>query len=473
MNTPDQPISLAIAIVGVILSLALPKRFALVPLALSMCLYPSTLIMPPQNLSLTPQRLIAGVLLVRCVLQPSVRSMFRWRMVDTAAVVYYLSVTVSQLMTAVNFGAALNNRLGFFLSAMVPFWCVRLLITDRTSLYNLLKGWLFAAVPLALLGVYQMNTGDSPYFQLMQHGILWKQQPNTKWDMRNLLGFPFFRASAPFLQFIMFGWFFALLFTPTTNLFWEKRKVTPWGVAWLFLPVGVASSIAAGPMSFAAVSLLLACLFPWRKHWRTGFGVAAAMYVALLFFARRSPMEFLAEFGIDPISSWYRVGLQKFVLYGGGMANHWLAGYGEIPEAFGRYHDLCIHWVWLLVLHGVMGLVGFYGFIAASAWSLWKGKEHAESTEDQYLLWSLMSTLLATLLGMLLVALFSEMYFIYHMFLGVVANANLMVGARVAVRHVDVLAEQAGRPVLLRFGLRPGEALALVRRSQAGHRGVT
>ena len=61
--TPDQHYSLAVAIVGSILSLILPKRYAIVPLAISIILYPSTLLVPPKELSLLPLVYVLALLL--------------------------------------------------------------------------------------------------------------------------------------------------------------------------------------------------------------------------------------------------------------------------------------------------------------------------------------------------------------------------------------------------------------------------
>jgi hypothetical protein len=473
--TPDQPITLAVAIVGCFLSLILPKRYAIVPLlALAIILYPSTVLMPPKNLSLTAQRAIAAVLFLRCIFQSSIRQQFKWRWVDTAALLYFILITASMVLALPQPGPALNNRAGFLLSAMLPFWCVRFLVVDRPSLYALLKGWVWAAVPLALMGVYQMYTGDSPYFRILMWGNLWIRPPNNRWDMRPLFGNLYFRASGPILGFIMFGWYFALLVAPATNLFFQKRKFLLWGIAFLALPVGVLSSIASGPMMMMVFSAALVACFPLRKHAKLAFAFAGSAWLALMLFANRGPMEFVANMGKDQASSWYRVKLQNFTLYGlagskPGMDGHWLTGYGEIPPAYNEaFHDLCIHWVWLLVIHGIMGFVGFYGFMGASAWNLWKAHKMSDRLEDQWLLWSLMAMLVASILGMLVVALFSEVYFIYHMMLGVIANAPLLVnslpsaGKGTAQRIVGILVEENGHRKLYRARLNPGQTIAIV-----------
>jgi hypothetical protein len=150
------------------------------------------------------------------------------------------------------------------------------------------------------------------------------------------------------------------------------------------------------------------------------------------------------------------------------MSGHWVGGWGDVPLT--PFNDLCIHWIWLLVVHGIIGVVGFYGFVAAAGWHLWKGKAKAHTMEDQWLMWALMATLLASLGGMLIVTLFSEMYFIYHAFLGIVANADLMVGGGKGagrIRIVDVLTEQNGEKVILRYRLKPGQKLALVRPAES------
>jgi hypothetical protein len=113
---------------------------------------------------------------------------------------------------------------------------------------------------MAIGGVYQFITGDHPVFELLKYGVpkinpLMSQRPVI--DQRMMLGALHFRASCPFLQSIMFGWFFALMVGFSTNLFWEKRKIFPWIIPWCFLPVGIICAIAGGPMMLAALSMAL------------------------------------------------------------------------------------------------------------------------------------------------------------------------------------------------------------------------
>ncbi|HEV8292650.1 MAG TPA: hypothetical protein VGP94_12035, partial [Tepidisphaeraceae bacterium] len=409
---------------------------------------------------------------LRCIVQGSIRRQFKWRWADTAAMIYFALITISMLLALPKPGPALNNRGGFFLSALLPYFCVRFLIVDRPSLYAALSGWLWSAVPLALCGVYQMYTGDSPYFKILQYSQFWVRAPNSKWDMRPLFGEMAFRASGPIFGFIMFGWYFALWIAPATNLFFKSRNIFPWIIAYCALPVGVLTSIASGPWMMMMFSGGLCALFPFRRFWKPAVIALAGLWIALIIGANRTPMEFMALFGKDQSSSWYRVGLQNFTLKGGGMNGHWVTGYGEIPQQYNEsFHDLCIHWVWLLVIHGFMGIVGFYGFLATAAYSLWRARSLSKKLEDHWLLWSLLATLCASILGMLLVTLFSEVYFIYHMFIAILVNSDIIVASGQSasdnkndsgLRQVGVLLEQNGKKFLLRYTLRPGQRLAVV-----------
>jgi hypothetical protein len=257
----------------------------------------------------------------------------------------------------------------------------------------------------------------------------------------------------------MFGWFFALMVGLTTNLFWQKRKLFPWVIPWAVLPVGIVVSIAGGPMMLAALTMAIIGLFPFRKLWKPACTTLAICLAVAGAVANRNPLELLANAGFDQSSSWYRVGLQKYTL-SGGMGGHWIAGYGDIPGEYAHFHDLCIQWIYLVVVHGLMGAGGFYALMAACAWQLWVAKPKATSIEDQWLVWTLLAVWIASVMSMFVVSLFGEMYFIYHMFLGLMANAPIIVGG--GLRHVGVLAEVDGRKVLLRYALKPGQRLAIV-----------
>ncbi len=463
--TPDKPFTIAVCIVCSILSYLLPTRYALLPLALAIACYPNNLMLPPDNLGLTAQRIIAIVLFMRCLTTPAIRRKFKWGKVDTVALIYFLLLTISQIITQ-GPGKALNNRGGFFLGTMAPFWCVRMLITDRESFFALLKAWIWGAFPLAIFGIYQFLTGDHPYYAIMQYGMP-KIDPSLVTrlvDMRMMFGSLHFRANCPFLQCIMFGWFFSLLLAWGTSLFWEKKSYMPWGIAWgIGLPAGIISAIAGGPIMMAAMSLGFLALFPFRKSWRMGLAIAGLLIIIFCLVSRKNPMELMAGMGFDQGSSWYRVGLNSYTI-NGGMNGHWIAGYGEIPANYsdGRttFHDLCIHWVYMTVLNGLMGMVSFYGLCAICGWQLWNASKKANGLADEWILWSLLSTLAGSLWAMLVVALFGEMQVIYHMFLAVVANAPMFVGA--TTRRVGLMAQVDGKPVMLVYHLKPGQKLALM-----------
>jgi hypothetical protein len=430
---------------------------------------------------MTVARVVGLVLIVRCICTKQVRQRFRWGWADTAMVLYMGLLTAAQIMTVSpltptnkDLTAAINNKAGFFLSAIVPFYAVRFLITDRERLYILMKGFLWTSLPLTFIALYQTMTGDSPYRAIMSNGTLWKEIV-FQWDeIRPFLGMRMHRASAPFMQCIMFGWFFAIQVTWCTNLYWEKRKLTPWIVPWLVLPLGVIATVSAGPMMMAALSFLIAALFPFRKQWKLIFGIPALLLIVSSSLSSRSLMEIVASFGLDASSSYYRVNLLNYFLgkaksyklpYFNPLNEHWLAGFGYIPPEFDDYRDLCIQWIYLTVVNGLLGASGFYLFVAACAWSMKKAKQKATSLADQWLIWSLLAVLIASMLAMNLVTLFAEMYYLYHMFLGLVANTRVICGegGGELERTVGVLAEMNGKRVLLRYRLRAGQKLALVR----------
>jgi hypothetical protein len=470
--TPDQPISLAFAVFCSILCCILPTRSAIVPLCVAMCAYPTNVMVPPQQVQMTVARVVGLVLLLRCIFTSEVRERFRWMMVDTVGVIYFALLLSAQMMTT-EMSAAINRQAGFFISALVPFWCVRMLVVDRPSFYIFLKGFLWTSVPLTVLALYQSKTGDSPYRTIMENGILWFDIKAQWLEIRPFMGIPMNRASAPFQQCIMLGWFFAIQVPWCTNLYFQNKSLKGWIIPWLILPIGTIATVSSGPMMMVALSFAFMAMFPIRSKWKAIFGTAGAAYAAVALLAKRGVMEIVSSFGLDPKSGYYRVNLMNYVMgkvsspksgLFDPMAGHWLAGYGNVPlPQFEEIHDLCIQWIFLTVINGLMGLFGFVIFVIACAWNLWKANKKSNTLADQWLCWSLFAILIATLLAMQLVSLFAEMYFIYHVFLGLCANSVLICGSEQNERSVGVLAEMDGRQVLLRYRLKAGQRLALVR----------
>jgi hypothetical protein len=477
--TPDQPISLAVAVFCCILCVTLPLRSAIVPLCVAMCAYPSSATLPTPGLPLTVARVVGLVLMTRCLLSKEVRERFRWMWVDSASVFYFVMLMTSQLMSSrepeadTTTGAAISKQLGFLISAIIPFYCVRFLVVDRKTLYIFFKGFLWTAMALVPLAIYQSVKGDSPFSIIMENDANNWKAIRTQWpEVRPFLGLQMHRASAPFQQAIMFGWFFAIQVPWCTNLYFEKRKLKPWIFLWLLLPVGVISTVSSGPMMMVGLSFLFMAMYPVRHYWKAIFGSAGAIFLAVSMFAKRGVMEIVSSFGLDPTSGYYRVNLMNFVLGNSinegvmnPMAGHWVAGFGRVPkERFGLLTDLCIQWIFLTVLNGLMGTIAFCLLVIACGYNLWQANKKAADTADKWLCWSLFAILCASLLAMQLVALFAEMFYIYHLFLALCANSLLICGAESgADRLVGVLAEQNGKQVLLRYRLKPGQRLALVR----------
>ncbi len=452
-------LTILVAIAGSSACLLLPRKWAIVPLCLALCVYPIDMLLPPDGAGLTAQRVIGVVLLLRCIFTVEIRQRFRWTIIDTAGATYFLLLLASQLMTT-PFQTGLVNRAGFFLSAMVPFWCVRMLIVDRESLYAFLKGWLWVSVPLAIQGVYFMQTGITPYYDIMQFGQLWKGPTNRiPYDQRLFMGQRMFRAHAPFLQCIMFGWFFALWAAPCLNLFFEKRRLFPWVIGWVFLPLGCISAIAAGPMMLAAMSAGMVALFPFRRHWKVGVGAFLIGYLVIALGSNRTPMELVASLGMDASSSYFRVRLVNFTLRN--MGPRWIEGWGMVPPHFYQVYDLCIQWVGMLVYYGLMGLCGFYGLVAVAGVQLWRAKKRVAGVADELLLWSLFGTLFASVMALFLVSLFAEMNYIFHMFVALAGSAPALMGSG-DTRQIGVIAEVGGRRVLLRYTVTAEQRLALI-----------
>jgi len=464
--TPDKPFAIAVALICSTLCCVLPARFAILPLALAISMFPNTLLLPPDNLGLTPQRVIAFVLFLRCLVTPALRARWKWDWVNKAAVLYFLLVTAAHISSK-GLSTGINNRGGFFLQMMVPFWCVRLLVVDRQTLFILLKGWLWGALLIALSGLYQFKVGDHPYYELMRYGVpkLAPETQNRLIDRRMMFGEFHNRVNVPFVHSIMFGWFFALLMSWSTSLYWEKKKFFPWIIPWVVaLPLGTCIAISGGAMMLAAMSLGFLALFPFRKYWRGTVIASAVLAVAFSLASNRNILEVMANSGFDAGSSWYRVGLNRMALEGG-MSGRWLTGYGDVWPII-KYHDLCIHWVSIVVWHGLMGLFGFYSLLGVCAWQLWNAKKKASGVADEWILWSLLSAFIASQWAMLVVALFGEMNVIYMMFMAVMANAPLFVGT--TSRRVGVMAEMDGRPVMLVYTLKPGQTLAMITPAAAG-----
>ena len=451
----------------------LPVRSCIVPLCVAMCAYPTNVSVPPPAMQLTVGRVVGLALILRCITSSEIRHQYKFLLVDVAATIYFGLLLLSQIMnTEAGAGAAINKQAGFFISAFIPFFCVRFLVVNRDTLYVFLRGFLWTAFVLAFFAIYQSKTGDSPFRTIMQNGILWREISFQWAEIRKFVGMPLYRASAPFQQCIMFGWFFAIQVPWCTNLYFEKMSLNPWVFALMMLPVGTIATVSSGPMMMVSLSFVFLAMFPIRRFWKPIFGSAFGAVAIISATSKRGLMEIVSSFGLDPASGYYRVNLMNYTLNKSAtpkaglwnpMEDHWVWGYGMIPPAYDEFRDLCIQWIFLTVYNGLVGCAGFYLLVICCSANLWRANKKSSQLRDHWLCWSLFAVLIASMLAMQLVALFAEMFFIYHMFLALCANTYLICGSQPEERVVGVLAEMDGKQVLLRYRLKPGQRLGLVR----------
>lgn len=189
--------------------------FCLKP-AHAFCVYALVLVGRPQMLDLaigtidfTSSRIVLFAVVVNlCLRNPNLLVRFRPNMLDFFVLLFYFGQVISFLVNE-PLMHVVENRAGYFVDAILPYFVARSVILSTKDLRNVFLTFLFACIPLSLGGIFESVTGRN---------VLGGFDPSPI-NMRHGL----YRAQGTFDVHIGFGLFFAL-YPPSAFHFLENQN---------------------------------------------------------------------------------------------------------------------------------------------------------------------------------------------------------------------------------------------------------
>ena len=411
--------TLGVAIAASILILALrPVRALAVYLGVIM-FYPSFLVVSLGTVDVTAHRIVAIVLLSRCVLDPDLTRKFKWCSLDTLVLVY---VIVGSAVTFIvhPFHIALENRGGTIVDTWFLYLSVRLCITERHHVLTIAKWLSVCLVPLAVLGAIECYTGYQPFARLAA---------NAPWALDAERGgavrFGLTRAIGPNGHPIVFGLCFTTLLPLTYYLRHEHNnwRTMAYLVSALAV-VGAISSMSSGP--FAALMATVACLTmePLKKYVRA---VLIVLVVCLILAEAGSnnPVYYVVVGLVNPFggAGWHRVRIIDLAIQHFG--EWYLLGYGGKDPGWGQYlgmgrTDACNQFIVTGIRFGVWGLVAFCSVLAVALRTVIFAHNSSQDPMMKSLAWALGSILISLMAAFFSVALMGQSVFLFYFVLGMV-----------------------------------------------------
>ena len=408
-------LTLLVSVAASIMVFFLSPVYGLIVYLASFVYYPSYLSVPLGTIDFTVRRIVILAILAKLFLQTDLPGRFRFVWLDKLVIIYFAAQILAGATTAQSLEAFVENRAGAIFDMVLPYFAVRLIITNKDRYLILLKGILFSVAPLAIFGFYQCLTG--------RNLIDFIPGQRSFDDLPMRLGL--YRASLTFSVSIMFGLYFAM-FGPVCAGLWYSIRKNRWlyTVALSLMALGVFSSMSSGPILVAILTILFILFYRFRQYWKIAAAIVIFMCGSVEILSNRHFYDVLGGFTLDPATAWYRSKLIDVALFQGGMSGHWLTGYGLVDPLWSakidnRDHtDIVNEYLAILSGYGIVGLIPFVAVIASAFKMIIKSYQASMLDTDRWLIWCLAGALFGLLVSMFTVSLFGPPTTILYILFG-------------------------------------------------------
>lgn len=338
------PLALTVTFLLAIAVLALPRRFALVPLLISAATMPVAQRLVIAGADFTLLRLLLLAYLVRVILRAEWRG-FVWNRLDTVILLWVLSGTA--IMT-LHYGTseAFVNRLGRAYDVVLIYFSARLLLREWGDVLTLGKSAALLSPPMAGFFIFEWMTqynifhvfGGVREFTWVRDGRI--------------------RCQGPYAHPIIAGLFWASLLPLILMLWGEKNKILiVLGTLGALIIVGTSSSSTpAVAVIVAAFGMLLFALRRYRTWIWVGFFVTIFL---LHFVIMKAPVWHLVS-RVDLIvgsTGWHRFII--FDLFINNFSDWYLTGYSTTMDWGWWMRDTTNEYIGQGVRGGLLTLVLF------------------------------------------------------------------------------------------------------------------
>jgi hypothetical protein len=401
---------LALCIVLLLLQLALPFKWAFMPLLLAACHTPYT----ADFGGFTVARLVIVVGLMRAAGGGAIR--FDWHSALDRRLMVFAAVAI---LSAVGHDALFSNpyiyRIGLVLNVLGTYFYARTYLATDEVLERLAKGLVITLVPFAFLMVIEKQTGINPYSKL-----------GTE-KLTSLVRDGKIRAQGPFGTPILAGTVGASSIPLFIPLWKSRRRLASTGLA-ACLVISYCSA-SSGPISTVLLGMGAIALWRVRAHMR-GIQIATICMLVVLHFIKERPIWYLMALMdfVGGSTGWHRAYLidtavrhmGEWWLWGTDLTGHWMP-YSLPTNVPGvSKADLTNYYLHL----GVIGGLPLLFCLIAVQWSAFSqlGRKIREfgmaGTRDEFALWCVGAALFAHSVTFLSISYFDQMFVFFWMIVG-------------------------------------------------------
>jgi len=416
-----QGVTLTIAAALSALMVVLKPHYALTVYIAALLWYPSYLVVSVSTIDISLGRVLAALLLFRCLWQGSIRRRLTWSCLDTF-VTLSMVVYVGVFLLTLPLSEYLENRAGFLMDTWFAYLIARFCITDRLKLISVLKCVSIALVPLAILGIIESSTGWQPFFYLKRF-CPWIGETFKIYEPR----WGFTRAAGPFTHSILFGGVFAIFLPVVYYLRYEKGWRIWAYVLSVFALLGALSSMSSGP--WVMVILVLVCFCSEKRTYLVKTILLCAL-LSCIFVGIASNRPFyhviVSYMNLLGGAGWHRARLIDLAIEHFG--EWWLIGYGDKDPGWGQFlgmshTDVVNEYILAGVRYGLFGIIVLCAMLVAAYRALISAYKSATDQKVKALYWSFGSVLFSVTVSWMSVAFFGQLLSLFYCVLGMMASS--------------------------------------------------
>jgi hypothetical protein len=411
----------ALAIVFSILILLCKPVYGLVFYVVSLIYYPSTLTLKIGSIDFSVSRIVILVLHTNLAVNTGAFKKLRMTWLDRLVIIYFACQVIAGLSTISDVMGFLENLSCVFFDIALPYFAVRLIVTNRQKYIVFLKGIFYATVLFAVFCIFESVTGHN----LLDFGRN-QAHISPRWGLD--------RAVATFKHPIYLGVFLAMAGGICAGLIRAagKRKGF-WfaGVGVIFL--GLFSTLSSGPYIAGAFCVCVILFYRFRRSYKALLVTVAVMCLVVEVVSNRHFYEVIDRVAFSSSTAWYRTRLIEVAIFEGGMSGHWLMGFGFEEPGWGplidgrQYTDMVNHYLLILCRYGLLGLVPFLAIIIVAVTRLFRNYWNLRYESDSWLIWCLGAGLFGALLSFNSVSVFGQPVNFLYIVLALCGNVPMII----------------------------------------------
>jgi len=412
-----EPVTLLLAAIGCILVVFVRPVLGLAVYAILSMWYPYCVgTVSVGTIDFSVGRIVIIALFAKVLFSTNLTTNFKVIWLDKLVVILFLAEILAGFTTTEPM-RLIEYRAGDFFDMALPYFAVRLIMTNKKQVITLLQAVAWSAGILAVFGFYESLTGNN----LLKLGRT-LSVPEIRLNF-------FHRAQTTFRHPIYFGVFCAMTGAVCMGLVKNvKKKALLYKILVGLMFLGAFSSMSSGGQLAIVGALLFIAFYRFRYYWKQAIVGVVIMCGMVEIISNRHFYDVIGRFTFNSATAWYRTRLFEVAFFEGGMSGHWITGYGFEDPMWSEkidmrdHTDMVNHYLLKLARYGVVGFIPFCAVIITAIKKLFEGFWQIKNDNDTWLIWCIAGGLMGVLLAFNSVSLFGQPMIMFFIMLGFCSN---------------------------------------------------